>query len=190
MTPPPPTPRKKYLSGVASVTGIVFGAALIAAAARFSFTLPTGAVPQTGQTAAVLVIAMLGRWHGAVAIVCYIVAGLLGAPIFADGGAGWAHASGSSAGYLIGFVIAGGMLALAARRDRAAHFLYAFVLGLGAHAIIFLCGWLGLLRYLGPVDAYAQGVAPFGDGAVVKSLVAALLVSSLLRFTPPRHAHE
>src|SRR5258705_6283967 len=81
------------------------GAAFIALAAQISISLPFTPVPITGQTFAVATTAAaLGLRTGAASSFLYVAAGLVGLPVYADGGSGWHAVSGASGGYLIGLI--------------------------------------------------------------------------------------
>ena len=86
---------------------VLAGTGLVAAAAQVSITLPFTPVPVTGQTfAVVLVGASLGSARGTAALMLYLLLGIAGAPIYADGAHGWSIITGASGGYIVGFVLA------------------------------------------------------------------------------------
>lgn len=152
-------------------------AALIAVSAQLSFPLPGTDVPQTAQTIAVLLAgSLLGPVRGAVAVLLYLLAGVVGLPVYSDGASGWATLSGGSAGYFLGFVLAAalcGLLRQASKRD--ALWLLSLHM-LEAHLVILASGWLWLAFSMGAIDAFFTGVAPFIYGGVVKSVLCALVV--------------
>lgn len=70
-------------------------------------SVPT-AVPFTLQTFAVFAsVLLLGGKRGTVAIVCYILLGLVGAPVFSNMQGGAQVLAGLTGGYIIGFVFVG-----------------------------------------------------------------------------------
>lgn len=70
-------------------------------------SVPT-AVPFTLQTFAVFAsVLLLGGKRGTVAIVCYILLGLAGAPVFSNMQGGFGVLAGLTGGYIIGFVLIG-----------------------------------------------------------------------------------
>lgn len=96
---------------LALVTG---GAALTGLAAQLSVPVLGSPVPVTGQTfAALLVGTALGTRRGIAALGLYLLAGMAGMPWFADGSSGFAM---PSFGYVIGFVLAAGLVGALARR--------------------------------------------------------------------------
>ena len=86
---------------------ILAGTLLIAAAAQMRFYLPGNPVPFTGQTFAVLLAGgALGFRRGIASTGLYLILGIVGLPLFADGKHGWEIVSGATGGYLVGFVTA------------------------------------------------------------------------------------
>jgi biotin transport system substrate-specific component len=86
---------------------ILIGTALIAVSARVYLVIPGNPVPFTGQTFGVLLSAgALGFRRGVAATVLYLLIGMLGLPVFAEGKHGIEVVLGASGGYLIGFVVA------------------------------------------------------------------------------------
>jgi biotin transport system substrate-specific component len=126
---------------------VLAAAALTAACAQISFSLPGDPVPVTGQTFAVLLSgAALGANRGAAAMLLYVFVGTVGLPVFADGNHGVDIITGATGGYLIGFLVAGwvvGKLA-EARFDRAP--VTALPLFLVGSAIVYAIGipWLAV----------------------------------------------
>lgn len=89
----------------------VFVAALTAALAQFTGTLPVTPVDVTLQTAGVFAAGLLlGPVWGAFALVLYLCAGVAGAPVFAGGGAGLGVVLGPTGGYLLSFPLAAALI--------------------------------------------------------------------------------
>src|SRR3954447_19786187 len=87
---------------------VIAAVVLTALCAQISFYLPGNPVPVTGQTFAVLLSgAALGANRGATAMLLYILVGMIGVPVFADGNHGVDVVTGATGGYLIGFLAAG-----------------------------------------------------------------------------------
>ena len=156
---------------------VAVGVVVVSVSARLSATIPGSTVPQSAQTLAVLVVgSLLGARDGALALMAYLILGGVGVPVFAEGGSGWAHLVGPTAGYLLGFVVAAaatGRLADLGVLRRIGPAIAAMVCG---HTLILALGWLRLAWALGAASAFWQGVAPFALGAVLKSLLAALTI--------------
>ncbi len=150
---------------------------LIAVSARVSATIPGTSVPQSAQTLAVVLVgAFLGARGGALALMLYLLAGGVGAPVFADGASGWPHLAGPTGGYLVGFVLAAGIVGWFADGGQVARLRTALVVMIVGHVVILSLGWLRLVWTLGPWEAFATGVAPFLLSGLAKSIVAGAVV--------------
>lgn len=153
---------------------VLGGSALIALSARIQ--VPMWPVPMTMQTFAVLIIGLAGGARlGAASVAAYLLEGALGLPVFASGG-GLAYFAGPTAGYLIGFLVAAGVVGWLAERGWARSPLLAFAAMTIGTAIIFLFGVAWLANLIGTEKAIAAGLMPFIPGAVVKAALAVLLV--------------
>src|SRR5919109_4259454 len=107
-------PRPGLLTDALLVLG---GAGFVALAAQVSIDLPFTPVPITGQTFAVLLVgAGLGALLGLASLGLYLFVGALGAPVYADGTHGWDVITGPTGGYLVGFVLAAGLIGYLAQR--------------------------------------------------------------------------
>jgi biotin transport system substrate-specific component len=160
------SPRRVFL--------LLVGAAAVAVGSRWSIPMPGTFIPQSAQTLAVLLVgAGLGSVNGGLAILVYLAAGALGLPVFADGGRGWTHLVGPTAGYLVGFVCAAVVVGLAVERKVGHRALALLLVMLSAHAIILGMGWMRLSWVLGVSRAFETGVSPFVLGGVVKAALAA-----------------
>lgn len=150
---------------------------VVAVSARVSVPVPGSPVPQSLQTLAVVLVgAALGARRGGAALALYLLVGAVGVPVFADGAAGAAHLVGPTAGYLVGFVAAAGLVGWGAERGRStAGFAHTFLLMVLAHVIILVLGWLRLSLEIGSLDALDAGVLPFLWGGVAKSALGAAM---------------
>jgi biotin transport system substrate-specific component len=177
--------RHQSVPVLVSVVGF---ALLTALAAQVRIPVPGSPVPVTLQTLAVLLVGFCLRpWEAAATIGLYLVAGLAGLPVFA---AAW---GGSTAGYLVGFLIAAPLVS-ALSRGRCDRLGRLGVAALAGTAVIFLCGvsWLALVMG-GLKPALTAGLVPFIPGAVLKMAVAVAAVRAVTavrstarnRSTPP-----
>jgi len=152
------------------------GAGLTGLAAQIVVPVPGSPVPMTGQTfAALLVGAALGWRRGGAAMLLYLLAGAAGVPWFQHGTAGMA---GASAGYIVGFVVAGALVGALARRggDRTPlRTAGTMVLG---NLAIYAVGvpWLMAATGMGLTTALDKGVAPFLIGDAIKIVLAAAVL--------------
>ncbi|HWD01460.1 MAG TPA: biotin transporter BioY [Amycolatopsis sp.] len=149
------------------------GAVLTGAAAQLVIPLPGTPVPMTGQTfAALLVGASLGLRRGGASMLLYLLVGAAGVPWFQGATSGL---SGPSAGYIVGFVFAGGLVGALARRGGDRTPLRTAGTMVAGNVVIYAFGvpWLMASTGLGFSAALAAGVVPFLVGDALKIVVAA-----------------
>jgi len=155
---------------------VVAGAVAIALTAQISFHLPFTPVPITGQTFGVAVVALiLGRVRGLLAVLTYLSAGALGAPVFADFSsitALW----GPTSGYLLGFIPAAFVAGYMADTGMTKSWVGTLAASFAAQTLILLFGAAVLISFVGINNVWAMGVAPFLVGDVVKSFAAVAMV--------------
>jgi len=155
---------------------ILFSAVLMMAALS-RISIPLQPVPITGQTLGVLLTGiMLGRKRALAAMLTYLAMGIIGFPVFTNGGFGLVHLTGPTGGYLLGFIPAAFMMGYLGDKGwykRAVTAISAILIG---HAVIFACGLLWLSILMKGVNVLAIGFLPFIPGALVKTLVAFALI--------------
>lgn len=165
---------------IRAIALIALGIVLLTLSAKISVPLPM--VPMTLQTLVVLVIGAAYGWRlGVATVLGYLAVGAVGVPVFAGPIGGLAPLFGATAGFLFGFVVAAFITGVLGERgwDRSIiHMFLALAIG---HVVILAMGlvWLAYGRQLGLEKAWAVGVGPFLAGAVVKTLLGALLVPGL-----------
>lgn len=158
---------------------VVLGIAVLAAAAKIK--VPMWPVPITMGTFAVLTVgAAYGARLGLVTILGYMIVGALGFDVFAGSSAqaaGITYMMGGTGGYLVGYVIAVGVMGLLARAgwDRSAPRMAAAML-LG-NVMIYVPGliWLGML-YGWDKPILEWGLTPFLLGDAIKLALAAVIL--------------
>ena len=166
---------------VRDVALVVAAAGFVGLAAQLSFPLPGTPVPVTGQTFAVLLCGAALGWQRAVpSMLLYLLAGMAGVPWFADAGSG---VTAPSLGYILGFILAGGVVGALARRggDRTpARTVLTMTVGT---LLIYLVGvpYLMAALQLDLATAWRLGVMPFLLGDAVKVLLAAGLLPGAWR---------
>lgn len=162
---------------------IAAGAALVSIAAQLA--VPMWPVPITGQTLAVLLVAMtLGAVRGGLSMVLYAVLGIVGLPVFSDSSSGWGVIAGPTGGYIIGFIFSAVLTGWLAQQAWDRKVLRAFLAFLAGSVVTFAIGlpWLAVsLGALGlPNDLNSvlnAGLYPFIVGGVVKSALGAGIIS-------------
>ena len=157
--------------------------ALMTIASQIS--IPWHPVPLTGGTfGALLVGGLLGLRRSAIALGIYLLIGALGAGVFADWNGGWDYFTGSTGGYLVGYLVAALFVGFFADRGATQHVMTMVGVLLIANALIYAFGvpWLanwtppGADQSLGWNAAYEFGVQPFVPGDIVKLFLAACLL--------------
>ena len=119
---------------------IVGGSLFVAVCAQVA--IPTGAIPMTLQTFAVMVVgALLGSKRGAAALALYLAEGAVGLPVFAGFHAGMPLLS---SGYIVGFIPAAFVIGSLAERGWDRRLWTNFAAMLLGNAIVFAFGlaWL------------------------------------------------
>lgn len=166
---------------VMTIVLMVGFALLTALAAQIRFPVPGTPVPITGQTFAVLLAgAALGSWAGAGSQAIYWALGAIGLPFYNNATGGWEAATGSTAGYLLGFIAAAWVVGALAERGQDRTVWSAIPAFLAGSAVIYAFGvaWLYLTveGIASMSDALAAGFTPFVIGDVLKIVVAGVLL--------------
>jgi biotin transport system substrate-specific component len=177
-------------SRVRDVVAVVGFALLTAAAAQISIPLGFTPVPLTGQTFAVLLAGgVLGSRRGGLSMLLYVALGAIGLPFYAEGTGGWTAATGATAGYLVGFVVAAFVVGLMAEHGQDRKLSTSIPAFIAGTMIIYTigAGWLAydlglpLTAAAGEPSAISLGVAPFLVGDVLKALLAGALLPAAWR---------
>lgn len=162
---------------------VLLGIGLLTASAKIN--VPMWPVPMTMQTLVVLMIGMsYGARLGACTVAAYLMAGAFGLPVFAgtpERGLGLAYMVGPTGGYLVGFLLAAFGVGRLSEHGWGSSFWRAGVAMALGHVVIFAAGvaWLTVLFDI--QKAIAVGLTPFLFGTVVKTSLAAALVSMAVR---------
>ncbi len=152
--------------------------------AQIIIPLPWTPVPITAQTFAVLCSGLfLGKKYGCLSQILYVVLGIAFVPWFGGMTGGIEIFLGSTAGYLIGFIIAAYFIGyISEKYANSRNFTkMAAVIGVANFALIYIPGLLGLALWayltqgtvLGIMDLLLMGLVPFIFGDIVKILGAA-----------------
>ncbi|GHU23339.1 BioY family transporter [Spirochaetia bacterium] len=160
-------------------------AALTAAGTFISIPLPFSPVPIVLQNMfALLAGLLLGPWLGCAAVGFYLVAGLIGAPIFAGASGGIAHILTPSGGYLFGYFLAAvtaGLIAGMPRADRKTA-LWRLICAATAGLLIVYVPGVARLKFVLDASwgrAVAAGFVPFVIGDAIKGAVAVIIAARL-----------
>ena len=165
-------PRSTALSNAVLVVSGVLG---LAALAQIAIPVPGSPVPVTGQTLGVLILGTAyGSTLGVTTFAIYILAGVAGAPVFANSGNGLDRIVGATGGYLIGMLVATFVLGQLARFRLDQNFLTALPSMLIGTITTFAFGLVWLHQYTGQSWDWTikAGLTPFIVGEVLKIAIA------------------
>lgn len=144
---------------------IVFIALFVALITVCSWIQIPSTIPFTLQTFAIfLALLCLGGKSGTIAIICYILLGLVGVPVFSGFKAGLSVIMQPTGGYIIGFVIMGLCYLIFERIDKPPIKIFSLVLGL---TLLYLFGTLWFVfvatksKEIGFLSALIMCVVPF-----------------------------
>ena len=155
------------------------GLLLICLGAMVSIDLPwkDGGIPITGQSLAVLVVGfVLGRKRGLLVIAIYLITGLVGLPVFANGTSGIDTLMGGSGGFLYGFLVGGYVCGALQENGCGDSFAEGLIVMAMGTALILICGIAQLTYLYGLEKALEYGFWPFWPGAIVKIILGAVIV--------------
>jgi biotin transport system substrate-specific component len=186
-------PREGTARLVANIATVIVGTLILAIAANIKIPLQPVVVNLT--TLAVAALAAAFGWRIAVATVAlYIVEGLAGLPVFANGG-GWAYVFAPSFGFIVGYLPMAFIIGWAADQGASRSMVRLFGWMLLADAVVFAFGfaWLLVVANMivsagGELPKWLQGgdlmtiawngaVQPFILWDIVKMLFAAVTVA-------------
>lgn len=170
------TEAARWLRAVLLVLG---GAGLTALSAQLAWQAPWSPVPYTGQTAAVLLVGTALGWRlGLASMALYVLAGVVGAPVFAEQAHGLDQLLGYTGGYLAGFVVAAALVGRLAEAGWDRSPVRAAGLMLLGNLVIYAIGVpvLALVLNLSPADATWNGALVFVPWDAFKVVVAAGLL--------------
>ncbi len=177
-----PVPHRGLRTALQVALGVVFLALLA------QVRVEVGPVPITGQTLGVLLLAAAaGARLGVATTFAYLGAGVAGLPVFTGGGAGLATLTGTTAGYLVGFVVAAALVGALAERGWTTSAPRAFATMLVGNLVIYACGVFWLAQLAPDLStAIAWGVTPFLVGDALKVALATALLPLATRALRPR----
>ncbi len=155
------------------------------ASAYISVSIPGLSIPFTAQSLAVFVIAgLLVPKYFLIVILSYLGLGIGGVPVFAEGTSGLSKVLGNSGGFLYGFIFSGAVIAYSISKDFKSPLTRLINVMLLATVVLFVFGVGHLAIKLDVQKSLLYGLYPYWKMALVKALLAALLVWVIGRFKP------
>lgn len=144
-------------------------------------SIPLRPVPITFQSAFVILTSLLFGSTAYIAVLAYLLLGLVGLPIFAGGASGLVALSGPTGGFLAGFLIASIVVGALANHWHWGSWWRDLVLAEGSLVLIYVPGilwmWHVLLLRGGTAQAALLGLIPI----VVLDIAKMAVVSALTR---------
>ena len=174
-------PRSTALTNAVLVVSGVLG---LAALAQVAVSVPGSPVPVTGQTLGVLLLGTTyGSTLGFTTFALYLLAGIAGAPVFANSGHGLDRLVGATGGYLVGMLVATFILGQFARFRLDQKFLTALPSMLIGTVITFSFGVVWLHEYTGQSWSWtiSAGLTPFIIGEALKIAIAGTSLPAMWR---------
>jgi biotin transport system substrate-specific component len=174
--------NKKKRTLIRVVLSALF-AALTAAGAFIA--IPVGSIPIVLQNLfAMLSGLLLGPFLGGAAVLLYLIAGAIGAPVFAGGAGGFVHFMAPSGGFLYGYFLAAvtaGFIAGTPRAERKTALLRIIAAAVAGMLVIYVPGviQLKILYKMTWTTALLAGFVPFLIGDAIKTVVAVLIAPRL-----------
>jgi biotin transport system substrate-specific component len=181
-------PRTTALTNAVLVVSGVLG---LAALAQVAIPVPGSPVPVTGQTLGVLILGTTyGSSLGFTTFALYMLAGVAGAPVFANSGHGLDRIVGATGGYLVGMLIATFVLGQFARFRLDQKFLTALPSMLVGTVITFAFGLVWLHQYTGKSWSWtiSAGLTPFIVGEALKIAIAGTSLPAIWRVVNRKHS--
>jgi biotin transport system substrate-specific component len=152
---------------------------LIIGSAYASFSVPVTAsgIPFTMQSLVIFIVsAFMTPKVALLVLTSYILLGITGIPVFAEGSSGWSTIAGGSGGFLYGFLVCAWFIAFALSRNSSRSFPFILAIYLKATLLLFAFGVFHLSLKYGFQTALEYGFYPFWKVGVIKAILAALFV--------------
>lgn len=174
-------PEKGIARLAVQVALVVAGTLLLTLASKTK--VPLGPVDlYLGNFAVLAIAAAYGMRLGLATILLYMAEGAAGLPVFQstpEKGIGLAYMMGTTGGYLVGMVLAAGIVGWAADRGWARNPFKLFAAMLVGTVIVLACGFAWLSVLIGVESAWKFGVVPFVLADVVKAALAASVIPAV-----------
>jgi len=146
-------------------------------------TIPIGPVPFTLQTLGILAVLMtIGGKRGTIAILVYLLLGLVGVPVFAGFKGGAASLLGPTGGFLVGFILSGALYFILEKfvfkrlmTTTPRRMLFGIVNSLIFEVVLYSVGVIWFMT------VYAAKTGPIGLGAVMEMCVIPFIIPDIVK---------
>lgn len=158
---------------------VILSLGIIIISSHIEIDLPVtaGGIPFSFQSLAVFICsAFLSPRECFVTLALYLLVGILGLPVFADGGSGYKHILGGSGGFLYGFLFSGLFISYAFLENDGVRLLSVINVMIQATLVLFFFGLIHLAVLYDIIRAFDFGFFPFWKMALVKAVLASLIV--------------
>lgn len=156
-------------------------AALIGVMGYVSIPIPFSPVPISGQTLVIMLIGlMLTPKQAFYSVLSWLLAGVVGAPVFSGGRAGLAVLGSPSGGYIIGFLV--GAVVISYLRGDSGSMVKMYMAAIVGGILVIYAFGVPVMAFLLDMNfstALKAGALPFLIGDFIKVIIAVNLVSVL-----------
>ena len=162
-------------------------AALSAACAFISIPVPGTPIPIVLQNMMVVLSGMLlGPFFGTASTLLFIIAGILGLPVFSGGTGGFAKLMGPTGGFIIGYAIASlvaGLILGRPKLDGKKHIARIIIASFFGFLVMYIPGVLHFMNSLDKTfsETMALCVIPYLPGDLIKMVLCILICLPLRR---------
>ncbi len=175
-------PKQNSNVVIRNIVLAIAGSIFVAIAAHISvIQLP---VPLTLQTFAVLCVGgALGARLGAASLALYAAEGAAGLPVFSPTPDGYPGIAGPTGGYILGFILAAGLVGYLAEKGWDRSLPKTIVAMLLGASVLYIPGLTWLSTFVGGFGkAVEYGLAPFWLADIIKAVVAACAFPAVWNF--------
>lgn len=170
-----------------SVFQVLLASFCISLIAQIKIPLFFTPVPLTFSTIAILTIGVcLGKNKGSLAVLCYLLQGCLGLPVWSGGNTGALYLLGPTGGYLFGWVIQAYFIGWCVEKYSPLSFQKMLSLFLASICLQLTLGSLWLAQFVGIENSLTLGIYPF----LLVDSAKAFIVSLYVHYLRKEPSHE
>jgi biotin transport system substrate-specific component len=166
-------------SALLTILQIILASCFMGICAQIKIPLFFTPVPLTVQTSGVMLIAIfLGRRKAMYAMMCYLMQGCIGLPVWAGGAAGFMHFMGPTGGYLMAYIAQACFIGWFFERQEKASLLQIVGVFTLSVCLQLGIGSLWLARFVGIQQCFALGFFPFISSEIARAVLIAVCIRS------------